>query len=124
MADGQGIDVGDAVLTFLGDTSQLDHAFVRVQQGAATSADAVGGLDKQFVVASNGAQELGTVTNLAGEKVRASMYEAKGEVRLLGEEFGIHLPRHVSSFVAELPGVGEALTAAGGAVPPGDGALI
>ncbi|HWX94493.1 MAG TPA: hypothetical protein VNY29_17825, partial [Terriglobales bacterium] len=111
MAD-QGIDVGDAVLTFLGDTTQLDTAFARVQAGAATSADAVGGLDKQFVVAASGAQELGTVTNLAGEQVRASMYEARGEVGLLGEEFGIRLPRHVRSFVAELPGVGEALTAA------------
>ena len=31
---------------------------------------------------------------------------------MLGEEFGIRLPRHVSNFVAELPGVGEAMSAA------------
>src|SRR6202044_1616073 len=35
-----------------------------------------------------------------------------GEVALLGEEFGIRLPRHVRNFVAELPGVAPALSAA------------
>jgi hypothetical protein len=38
--------------------------------------------------------------------------EARGETALLGEEFGIHLPRHVRTFVADLPGVGSALSAA------------
>jgi hypothetical protein len=40
------------------------------------------------------------------------MYQARGEAALLGEEFGIHLPRHVRSFISEIPGVGEALSAA------------
>jgi hypothetical protein len=70
------------------------------------------GMTKEMAVGQQGAVELGTMVNLAGEKSRESMYQARGEIGLLGEEFGIRLPRHVRSFVAELPGVGEALSAA------------
>lgn len=111
-----GIDAGDAVVSFLADTTQLETAIDRVGSqtpakiGAATKS--VEGLTEEFAVGAQGAQELGEVTNLAGEKVKASMYEARGELGLLGEEFGIRMPRHVRSFVAELPGVGEALSAA------------
>jgi hypothetical protein len=38
--------------------------------------------------------------------------EARGGVMVLGEELGIHLPRHVQAFVATLPGVGAAMDAA------------
>lgn len=38
--------------------------------------------------------------------------EARGSIMVLGEEIGVHLPRHVQSFVAELPGVATALAAA------------
>lgn len=48
----------------------------------------------------------------AAEQTRASMEHARGEAMLLGEEFGIHLPRHVTSFLATLPGVSGALSAA------------
>lgn len=37
---------------------------------------------------------------------------ARGEAALLGETFGIHLPREVRTFVAEMPGVNTALQAA------------
>ena len=117
------IDVGDAVLHFLGDTTQLDQAFNQVateagaKMGVATSAvqgttGAVKELSTEMAVGQQGAVALGEITTLAGEQTRASMYEARGEIGLLGEEFGIHLPRHVRSFVAELPGVAKALTAA------------
>ena len=119
----QGINVGDAVLQFLGDTTQLDQAFDRVateaevkMAGAADSVskvgDAVDGVTASMAVGQQGAVKLGEFTTLAGEKTRASMYEARGETQLLGEMFGVHLPRHVRSFVAELPGVGSALSAA------------
>ena len=65
-----------------------------------------------MAVGQQGAVELGTVVNLAGETSRESMYQARGEAGLLGEALGIHLPRHVRSFIAELPGVGVALSAA------------
>lgn len=117
------LSVGDAVLTFLGDTTQLDQAFNKVateagaKMGVATTAiqgtaTAVDEMTKSMAVGQNGAVELGTVTNLAGEQVKESMYEARGEAGLLGEMFGIHLPRHVRSFISELPVVGVALSAA------------
>jgi hypothetical protein len=89
------IDAGDAVLKFLGDSTQLDTKFDEVGPNAA----------KAFNPAAEVVEE-------AGERMQFSMSEARGEVRLLGEEFGIRLPRHVSNFLAQLPGVGEAMSAA------------
>jgi hypothetical protein len=89
------IEVGDAVLRFLGDSTDLNTKFAEVGPNA----------QKAFEPAAEAAEE-------AGERMKVSMHEARGEVALLGEEFGIRLPRHVRSFVAELPGVGEALQAA------------
>jgi hypothetical protein len=40
------------------------------------------------------------------------MTEARGGIMVLGEEIGVHLPRHVQAFVATLPGVGAAMAAA------------
>ena len=89
------IEVGDAVLKFLGDSTQLDTKFDEVQPNA----------EKAFNPAAEVVEE-------AGQRMKGSMRDARGEVRLIGEEFGIHLPRHVSNFVAELPGVGKAMSAA------------
>jgi hypothetical protein len=119
----EGISVGDAVLSFLGDTTQLDATFDRVgaeataKMGVATTAVqgttvAVSELSGEMAVGQQGAVKLGTVMNLAGKESKESMYQARGEAGLLGEAFGVHLPRHVRSFVAELPGVGTALSAA------------
>lgn len=88
-------EVGDAVLRFLGDSTQLDTKFDEVGPNA----------EKAFAPAAEAVEE-------AGQRMQGSMREARGEVRLLGEEFGIRLPRHVSNFVAELPGVGQAMSAA------------
>ena len=88
-------EIGDAVLRFLGDSQQLDTKFDEVGPNAEK---AFGGAAAEV--------EKGT------ERMKFSMHEARGEARLLGEEFGIRLPRHVSNFVAELPGVGEAMSAA------------
>jgi hypothetical protein len=46
------------------------------------------------------------------QQAAAEMREAKGSVTLLGEEIGIHLPRHLQTFIAKLPGVSEAMSAA------------
>jgi hypothetical protein len=87
------VEVGDAVLRFLGDSTQLDTKFDQVQPNA----------EKAFGGAAEAVEE-GT------GRMKYSLHEAQGEARLLGEEFGIHLPRHVSTFLAKLPGVGEALS--------------
>jgi hypothetical protein len=121
MADG--IDIGDAVLTFTGNTQQLDQAFARVQAGAQQTAAVSNTAMAEMSTASDAASEsvsgIGEAGKVAGtqitegmQKGTVSIREAKGEAALLGEAFGIHLPRHVRSFVAELPGVGEALSAA------------
>jgi hypothetical protein len=89
------IEVGDAVLRFIGDSTQLDTKFDEVEPNAA----------KAFNPAAEVVEE-------AGQRMQFSMKEARGEVRLLGEEFGVHLPRHVSNFLAELPGVGPAMATA------------
>jgi hypothetical protein len=47
-----------------------------------------------------------------GKATRAEMNEARGSIMVLGEEIGIHLPRHVQKFVAGLPGVASAMSAA------------
>jgi hypothetical protein len=111
-----GINVGDAVLTFLGDTTNLDAAFASVgpkaEAGMGAATDAVEETTHAMAVGVSGAKQLGEVTALSGEKMKASMYEARGETALLGDMFGVKLPRHVRSFVAELPGVGSALSAA------------
>jgi hypothetical protein len=111
------INVGDAVLRFIGDTSQLDATFQslpgKAQAGIGlikTEIDGVSGGLKR--VAADADASLGSEVPAAAELTRAQMREAKGEVALLGEEFGIRLPRHVRSFIAEMPGVGEALSAA------------
>jgi hypothetical protein len=103
------ISVGDAVLSFVGDTSQLDAKFASIGPKAQAA----------FGPASDAAEEFGKAANEAGDEVEdagkrtaSSMREAKGEVALLGEEFGIRLPRHVRSFLAELPGVNGALSTA------------
>lgn len=88
-------EIGDAVLRFLGDSTDLDVKLdgvrPKTEQAFSGAADAV---------------EEGT------GRMKVNLREARGEVGLLGEAFGVHLPRHVRTFVAELPGVGEAMSAA------------
>ena len=49
-------------------------------------------------------------------ETRAQMNEAKASMALLGEEIGVRLPRHLRTFVAGLPGVASAMSAAFNAV--------
>jgi hypothetical protein len=48
---------------------------------------------------------------LAGE-IKGQMQEARGSIALLGEEVGVHVPRHLQTVIAKLPGVGTAFAAA------------
>jgi hypothetical protein len=118
-----GISVGDAIVSFLADTTQLDLAFDKAEANAQEKLTPVS--EKLQEVAGNWqfagetATTAGEEAEVAGdefvdaaEKTRASSYEARGELALLGEETGVRLPRHVRSFVAELPGVAPALSAA------------
>lgn len=51
------------------------------------------------------------IANGAGV-ARAATREAKAEIALLGEEIGVRVPRHIRGFVAALPGMTTALSAA------------
>src|SRR5579859_5776384 len=65
-----------------------------------------GGMDKASQLAKKAAR--GIQSDLDG----IDTSEARGGIMVLGEEIGIHLPRHVQAFVAKLPGVGAAMSAA------------
>jgi hypothetical protein len=72
----------------------------------AGTASFTGPLDKAGQQAKKSAQDIQDGFN------KVDLTEARGTIALLGEDIGIHLPRHVQAFVAELPGVGAALDAA------------
>lgn len=111
-----GISVGDAVLNFIGDTTNLDQTFAslpsKAQAGLQPVQEEIDGVTEGFNKAGAAGTEAGEEITEAAQLTRKEVAEARGEVRLLGEEFGIRLPRHVANFVAEMPGVGEALSAA------------
>src|SRR5262249_4148802 len=72
-------------------------------------------IDRAFERVNDGVEKLPPVPAEVPESIRLTgteLREARGEARLLGEELGIRLPRHVSNFIADLPGVGKALSAA------------
>lgn len=61
-------------------------------------------------------QDATNETKKFSAETRAQMNEAKASMALLGEEIGVKLPRHLRTFVAGLPGVATAMSAAFNAV--------
>ncbi|MDR3764438.1 MAG: hypothetical protein P4M01_10115 [Acidobacteriota bacterium] len=72
------------------------------QTGLADAAKAARG---SFTDIKSGAGEMGGSVNY-------SMVEARHSVMMLGEEFGVHLPRALTSFIASIGPIGGALEAA------------
>jgi hypothetical protein len=72
------------------------------QTGLADAAKAARG---SFTDIKGGAGEMGGSVNY-------SMMEARHSVMLLGEEFGVHLPRALTSFIASIGPIGAAMEAA------------
>jgi hypothetical protein len=83
----------------------VDVATLQVNLTAGT-ATFTGPLNKAGQEAKNAARNIQDSLN------DVDLREARGTIGLLGEDIGIHLPRHVQTFIAELPGVGVALQAA------------
>lgn len=77
-----------------------------VDLGAASQMDAL----KSSVVSNT--NEMANGFQRMGETAKRSSFEAQGAVRLLGEEVGVHMSRHISRFISQLPGVGTAMAAA------------
>lgn len=65
-----------------------------------------------FEAAQRQASAFGKAVGGASQTTRKEMQEARASVALLGEEVGIHLPRHLRTFVAGLPGVAPLMAAA------------
>lgn len=57
-------------------------------------------------------QEIKQGANEMGRETSGSMMEARHGVMLLGEEFGVHLPRALTSFIASIGPIGAAMEAA------------
>ena len=70
----------------------------------------------QLTKANAQAAQLGQTMKKTAADTRREMMEAKGSIAVLGEEIGVRLPRHVRNFVATLPGVAGAMSAAFNAV--------
>ena len=67
--------------------------------------DAAKGARSAFTDIKSGSGEM-------GRAVSGNMMEARHGVMLLGEEFGIHLPRALTSFIASIGPIGAAMEAA------------
>jgi hypothetical protein len=68
-------------------------------------ADAAKGARSSFEDIKSGADDM-------GRGVSGSMTEARHGVMLLGEEFGVHLPRSLTTFIASIGPIGAAMEAA------------
>src|SRR5437899_2782563 len=134
------VDAGDVVLSAIIDLSQpnaaLDqlstnvttklgqprdelgrftNAFGATGAAAQAAANDASALDERFLNLGRSVSGVKQPLDDAGKGAELSakqMREARGEAGLLGELFGIHLPRHVRTFLAEIPGVGIALQGA------------
>ena len=56
--------------------------------------------------------DIGSGAEGMGRRMGSGMTEARHSVMMLGEEFGVHIPRALASFIASLGPVGAALEAA------------
>ena len=83
-----GVDVGSVNINLRLSLKQFSDD---VQRGKGAANDAAHGMAREF-------------NNSSGE--------AKASLALLGEEIGVHIPRHLRSVIVSIPGVGEALNAA------------
>ncbi len=91
-----------------GDVASVIESLGRAQARAAQTAQALAAAQDEVRASSI---NMGTAAAEAGTVTTFSMHEAKAEIALLGEEVGVKVPRHLRGFLAEIPGVGAALTA-------------
>jgi len=72
----------------------------------------VAAANRQVAIAAAANKQANDELNKSIGNVKESSREAKGEAALLGDMFGITLPRHVRNFIAEMPGIQTALKGA------------
>jgi hypothetical protein len=66
-------------------------------------------LGEELTASSQAIRDFGAVSEEAGAATKFSMLEARGSLVLLGDEFGVHIPREINRMIATIPGVGIAL---------------
>src|SRR5579872_6418555 len=108
-----GVQIGDAVVSFVADMTQLDKSVdsigPRVQAGMSGATAATAAFGEELDATGENAENAGEVISDSMKKADFSMREARGSAMLLGEEIGVHMNRHVAGFVATLPGFGAAM---------------
>lgn len=85
--------------------SEVGALIIKLQAQTAEFRDEMGKVKQDLDDLKGGATE-------AGESIDYSMTESRHGVMMLGEVFGIHLPRGVTTFIASLGPVGAAMEAA------------
>jgi hypothetical protein len=110
------LSVGDAVLTFLGDTTQLDQAFVRIpEQADASMSAAAASVDKVGLSAKGVSFELdatGSNAAFAGGEIRDSMGGAGASVVQLEEKIRLTKER-MAELAEEASITGQAVALVG-----------
>jgi hypothetical protein len=110
------VNVGDAVLKFVGDTSNVDAAFdsvgARAKVGLAPANAALDDMQDGFKAAGQGGTAAAATIEPAMERVKTSTRGATEQVRFLSEEAGVRLPRAMARLAADIPGLSTALGAA------------
>lgn len=96
----------------IGAEVDLSTINVSMEQAAETTHESTQQMINDFTLLGASAETAGDEVAAGAEKMNFSMREAKGSAALLGEEIGVHMNRHVAGFLAQLPGVGEAMSAA------------
>lgn len=70
------------------------------------------GMDDMVATTQASTQRVSESFKEMATETKFSMGEAKGSLALISEEVGVKIPRHLRGFIAEMPGVGAALSAA------------
>lgn len=74
------------------------------------------GMDDMVATTQASTQKVSQSFKEMATETEFSMHEAKGSMALLSEEIGVKIPRHLRGFIAEMPGVGAALSSAFSAI--------
>lgn len=105
----EGTNVGDAVLKFTADYTDLDKAQARVGQTVSKSTEQASSglatLDKYVEKSGEGFEEF-------GERSTKSVDRGRNSVDLLAHQFGIAIPRELKKVIAESELAGQALDTA------------
>src|SRR5580704_12118077 len=81
--------------------SEIGSLVIRLQAETAQFRDDLGKVKSDLASLQGPARE-------AGESMGSSFTEARGSLMLTEEVLGVHLPRHLNSLIAQIPGLGAA----------------